>query len=66
MIGLVLSGLLYGFESFRRSLGDMPAVLHLVIGLLVASLWTVYLLRSERCRRRYPKGSAESDVRAFE
>lgn len=67
VIGLGLSGLLYGFENFRRSLGHVPTVLHLVIALLVASLWTVYLLRSERCRRRYPRtGAAQSVARAFD
>jgi hypothetical protein len=67
VVELALSGLLYGFENLRRSLGHMPTVLHLVIALLIASLWTVYLLRSERCRRRYPKRGAErSVVRAFD
>jgi hypothetical protein len=67
VIELALSGMLYGFDNVRRSLSHLPTVLHLVIALLVASLWTVYLLRSERCRHRYPKKVAErSMVRAFD
>jgi hypothetical protein len=58
----VLLGLVYGFDTLRRSLGHPPTVLHLVAALLVASLWTVYLLRSERCRRRYPGRVAERSV----
>lgn len=67
VIELALSGLLYGFENFRRSLGHLPTVLHLVIALLIASVWTVYLLRSERCGRRYPGAEARQSVaRAFD
>jgi hypothetical protein len=67
VIELAFSALVFGFENFRRSLSHMPTLLHLVVALLVASLWTVYLLRSERCRRRYPRRVAErSMVRAFD
>ena len=59
--------LVYGFENVRRSFAHLPTLLHLVGVLLAASLWTVYLLRSERCRRRYPRRVAErSMVRAFD
>jgi hypothetical protein len=65
-IDLAVSGLLFGFENFRRSLGHLPTVIHLVIALLIASLWTAYLMRSQRCRRRYPRRAEESVVRAFD
>ena len=62
---LAVSGLLYGFESFLRSLGHLPTVAQLVITVLIALLGTAYLVRSQRCRRRYPQPGG-SILRVFE
>jgi len=43
-----------------------PFLAHLVIATIVASLWTAYLLLSQRCRLRYPKRPGGSVLRAFE
>jgi hypothetical protein len=66
VIDLVASGLLFGLENFRRSMGHVPTVIHLVIAVLIASLWTAYLARSQRCGRRYPTRAVESVARAFD
>jgi hypothetical protein len=65
VIELVLSALVFGFENLRRSLSDLPTMLQLVVMVAVASLWTVYLVRSPRCRRRYPRPEG-SILRVFE
>jgi hypothetical protein len=64
-IELVLSALVFGFENFRRSLSHLPTVVQLVITVLIASLWTAYLMRSQHCRRRYPRPGG-SILRVFE
>jgi hypothetical protein len=67
VIDLAASGLLFGLENFRLSMGHVPTVIHLVIAVLIASLWTAYLTRSQRCGRRYPTNAAEESVaRAFD
>ena len=66
LINFAASGLLFGFENVWLSFGHMPTVIHLVIAVLIASLWTVYLMRSQRCRHRYPKRLEESVSRAFD
>jgi hypothetical protein len=65
VIELVLSALVFGFENFQRSLSHLPTVVQLVSAVLIASPWTAYLMRSQRCRRRYPR-SGGSIARVFE
>jgi len=43
-----------------------PFLIYFAIALIVASLWTAYLLGSQRCRLRYPKNPGESVLRVFE
>lgn len=54
---LLLAGLLFGpgMAGSALHLYQIP----LGIGMSLAFLWTLYLTRSERCRRRYPKSGAE-------
>jgi hypothetical protein len=66
VIELAAAGvLLFGFENFLRSLGHLSTVAQLVTTVFVASLWTAYLIRSQRCRRRYPRPGG-SILRVFE
>ena len=59
VVELAVSGLLYGLENLR------PTVAQPVITVLIASAWTAYLIRSQRCRRRYPRAGG-SILQVFE
>jgi hypothetical protein len=65
VIELILSALVLGFENFQRSLSHPPTIVQFVAMVLIASLWTAYLMRSQRCRRRYPRPGG-SILRVFE
>ena len=62
----VVVGLLRARYGQQAELGDAAFVIGLVIAVIFASLWTAYLLRSRRCRLRYPKSPGESVLRVFE
>jgi hypothetical protein len=50
----------------RFAFSIIPFVSYFVIAVIVAALWTAYLLRSQRCRLRYPEGPGEPVLRVFE
>lgn len=54
VIDYLASGFLFGFAATAQALAEQEVVLQFFIAILVTCLWTAYLLRSERCRLRYP------------
>lgn len=50
----------------RLRFSTAPFVGFLVVALIVSSLWTAYLLRSRRCRLRYPRAGEEPVRRVFD
>jgi hypothetical protein len=54
VIDFLASGFLFGFAATAESFADQAIMIQVVISIVVACLWTAYLLRSDRCRLRYP------------
>lgn len=51
---------LYGFEIAYGTFADSDIMSGLGVSVLLASLWTAYLLQSERCRMLFPKNTGDS------
>ena len=54
VIDFLASGFLFGFAATAESLAEQEIAIQFIISIIVACLWTAYLLRSDRCRLRYP------------
>lgn len=67
VLDLLASGVLFGFANTAQVFGDQGTLIQLFVGIFFTSLWTAYLLLSERCRDRYPRiGPDGQIVQAFD
>jgi hypothetical protein len=67
VLDLLVTALLFGFENAALVLQDAGTMMQLLLAIFFTSLWTAYLLLSERCRNRYPRTSPDGQiVRAFD
>lgn len=55
VIDYLASGFLFGFAATTEAIAEQEVVFQFFISIFVVSLWTAYLLRSDRCRLRYPE-----------
>jgi Protein of unknown function (DUF2569) len=67
VLEFLVAALLFGFENVVLLLQDARTMLQLLVAIFFPSLWTAYLLLSERCRGRYPRGAPDRQmVQAFD
>jgi hypothetical protein len=66
LVDLAIAGWRTEFAYIWPAISAGPNVIYLTLMLTVVTAWTAYLMRSERCRRRYPRRSEGSVVRTFE
>lgn len=67
VIDFLIAGLLFGFANAALVFEDGGTLVQLLVAIFFASLWTAYLLLSERCRNRYPRTGPDGQiVQAFD
>jgi hypothetical protein len=61
------AAVLFGFANSAQVFEDQGTLIQLFVGTFFTSLWTAYLLLSERCRDRYPRTGPDGQiVQAFD
>jgi len=61
------AAVLFGFANSAQVFEDQGTLIQLFVGIFFTSLWTAYLLLSERCRDRYPRTGPDGQiVQAFD
>ena len=67
VIDFLVAGVLFGFANAALVFEDGGTLVQLLVAIFLASLWTAYLLLSERCRDRYPRNGPDGQiVQAFD
>jgi hypothetical protein len=67
VLELLVTMLLFGIESAGLLLQNLGTMMQVLVAIFFTSLWTAYLLLSERCRDRYPRtGPDRRIVQAFD
>lgn len=62
LLDLAATTVLFGREVAVQSLADQQYRTQTIIAVVFAGLWSAYLTRSDRCKRRYPARNADDAI----
>lgn len=60
MLNFLALAVLFGVDVARETTFRAERFLPFIVSLALASLWTIYLTKSDHCRRRYPRPDVEA------